>query len=86
MSQATARLTDGCRLVATRLADAIRLTLEGEEIGLLSLRSTWRLTEGLDRLATAPATTRRRSAAPQSTASKSPRSYRSRTADSESEG
>jgi len=52
MSQVTVRLTDGRRLLARRRADQVELELEGTLIGLLTLRSVWRLSEGLDRIAT----------------------------------
>ena len=52
MSQVTVRLTDGRRLVATRILDGIRLTLDGDEVGALALPQAWRLAEGIDRVAT----------------------------------
>ena len=53
MSQVTVRLSDGRRLVATRILDGIRLTLDDDEVGVLALPRAWRLAEGIDRIATA---------------------------------
>ena len=59
MIQVTVRLRDGRRLVATRILDGIRLTLDGDEVGVLALPQAWQFAEGIDRLATAAARDRR---------------------------
>lgn len=60
MSQITVRLTDGRRLVAIRRAETLLLVVGGEPLGTIALPQAWRLSEGLDRLATAAPMDRRR--------------------------